>query len=180
MHRHERKVAINTGRMVQQAIEGTRVFVGENFDEDAELGSLLGDPRLATAVLYPSPEALDLGTATSADASAIFPPGRTPLILVLDGTWTTAKRILRVSGCLRALPAIAFAPEGPSRYGAIRHAPRPGCRSTVEAVHAVIDHLDRLGIAAAPPGRAHDGLLTLLDALIADVLRFVPPEHRRR
>lgn len=178
-HPHERKVAINTGRMVEQAVRGTRLLVGENFDTDAELGALLGDPRCAPAVLYPSPGALDLGSADPAAVRAVFPADRTPLIVVLDGTWTTAKRILRVSRCLGGLPAIALAPAAPSRYGAIRHAPRPGCLSTLEAVHAVIDHFDRLGIAAAPAGRAHDGLLSLLDALVADVLPFVPPAHRR-
>jgi len=179
MHKRERKVAIGTGRMVHRSITNSSLLVGEHFDDDPRLARLLDDPALAPVILYPSPAALDLDTASAPEARALFPHGKRPLVIVLDGTWTNAKQLLRHASRLGALPALRFTPTEPSSYDAIRHEPHLDCVSTLEAVHQVIDHFARLGIAAPPPGRAHDGMLDLLGALIHDELAFIPLEHRR-
>lgn len=179
MHPKERRVAIGTARMAHHAVTGSLLLVGERFDDDPRLLRLLDDPAVAPVILYPSPTALDLGAASPAEARAHFPRGRRPLVIVLDGTWTTAKKLLRLSSRLASLPAIRFTPPARARYDAIRREPRAECVSTLEAVHQVIDHLARLGVAAPPPGRAHDGMLALLDVMVREQVAFTPPEHRR-
>lgn len=178
VHPKEARVAIGTARLVHRAILGSHHLVGEAFEHDARLARLLARPDLQPVLLFPSPSAFDLSRATPDDARAFFPPHRSPLVLVADGTWTTAKKLLRLSPRLLSLPAMRLSPTTPARYGALRKEPRPECWSTLESVHHVIDRLDALGIAPAPPGRAHDHLLALLDHAISRQLAFEPPEHR--
>jgi len=178
VHPKEARVAIGTARVVQRAIAGSHHLVGDAFEHDARLDRLLDRPDLYPTLLFPSPAAFDLTHATPDAARAFFPPSRRPLVIVADGTWTTAKKLLRQSPRLLALPALRLSPATPARYGALRREPRPECWSTLESVHHVIDRLDALGVAAAPPGRAHDHLLELLDSTIERQLAFEPPEHR--
>jgi len=167
MHPKEAKVAIGTGRLAHHALAGSTLRIGERLDDDAALAALLDDPAHAPLLLFPRRDALDLTTAPREAVRALVPPGRRPLVVVPDGTWTTAKKLVRLSRRLDALPALCFTPAAPARYDRLRKEPRAGCRSTIEAVHAVIDELDAHGLAPAPQDRAHDHLLTLLDALVA-------------
>lgn len=177
MHPKESRVAIGTGRLAHHALSGSTLIVAERLDDEPALHHLLADPTLAPCVLFPSPRALDLSTATPDEARALAPDGRRPLVLVPDGTWTTAKKLVRLSRRLAALPAIRFEPSAPARYDRLRKEPRAHCRSTLEAIHEVIDRLDALGLAPAPAGRAHDHLLALLDALVTEQARFEPPDE---
>ncbi len=175
MHPKEARVAIGTGRLVHRAVTGSHLIVGEHFDEDPRLAALLARPELAPVILFPRPGSLDLGTATAEATRALFPAHTRPLVLIVDGTWTTAKKLLRLAPRLTALPAVRFTPPHGSRYGRLRREPRAECWSTLESVHHVIDRLDALGVAEAP-GRAHDHLLDLMDMVVARQLAF-EPEH---
>ena len=177
MHPKESRVAIGTGRMAHRSLTGSHLFVGERFEGDPRLAALLADPTLAPVVLYPGPRALDLAHATPEAARALFPSARRPLVILVDGTWTTAKTLLKRAPSLGALPAIRFTPGAPSRYDRLRKEPRPECCSTIESVYWVLAYLGALGIAAPPPASAHDHLLTLLDVTVAAQLAFEPPEH---
>lgn len=178
VHPKESRVAIGTARLVHRAIAGSHHLVGDAFERDARLDRLLDRPDLFPTLLFPSPAAFDLTHAAPVAARAFFPSSRRPLVIVADGTWTTAKKLLRQSPRLLDLPALRLSPATPARYGALRKEPRPECWSTLESVHHVIDRLDALGVAAAPPERAHDHLLALLEGVIARQLEFEPPEHR--
>lgn len=179
MHPKERRVAIGTGRMTHRALVGSTLLVGLRFDDDPRLARLLDDARLHPVVLFPSRDALDLAAASPAAARAFFPADKRPLVIVLDGTWATTRKLLHLSPRLAALPRICFTPAAPARYHRIRREPRAECRSTIEAAHQVIEGLAALEVAAAPPDRAHDVLLALLDALVREQVAFEPPGHRR-
>jgi len=174
MHPKESKVAIGTGRLAHHALIGSTLVVAEHVDEVPAVARLLADASLAPAVLFPRRDALDLARATPDEARAVFPAGRRPLVLVPDGTWTTAKKLVRLSARLAALPAIRFEPSAPARYDRLRKEPRPECRSTLEAIHETLERLHALGIAPTPGDDAHDHLLVLLDALVAEQARFEP------
>ncbi|CAI7838165.1 unnamed protein product [Closterium sp. NIES-54] len=97
------------------------------------------------AVLYPSPRSLELqppqpsngpeGSASSigSQPSEVLRPSH---LIVLDGTWPKAKRILCQNPWLLQLPHYHLPPHAaaPSRYGFIRKQPKFGCLSTIEAV----------------------------------------------
>lgn len=185
MHPKEARVAIGTGRLVHRMIPGSHIIIAERLDDDPRLAHLLARPDLSPHLLFPLPGAIDLERDPGHPdlAPLISHPActRRPLVLVPDGTWTTARKLVRLSDRLRALPALALVPPRPSRYGRLRKEPRPTCVSTLEAVHHLIDRLAALGLAAPPPARAHDHMLSVMDELVARQLAFEPaPPVRNR
>jgi len=174
IHPKEAKVAIGTARVVHEAIAGSDLWIGDRFDDDPRMQARSNDPRLFPMILFPSPGALDLNAATPASARAFVPAGKTPWLIVVDGTWTTAKKILRQSPGLMASPAIRFTPDRPAVYGRLRKEPRAECWSTLEAVHHVITRFDALGLVAAPAGRAHDQLVVILEQIVDAQAAFEP------
>jgi DTW domain-containing protein YfiP len=66
-------------------------------------------------------------------------------VFVLDATWSGARKMLRLSPNLQALPRVMFTPSAPSRY-LIKQQPVEGCLSTLEAVHELLTALDKLGL----------------------------------
>jgi DTW domain-containing protein len=119
---------IGTGRMVRLALSNAELHRGLRFD---------GDPRLAAALvnaalLYP-------GVDAGPPAAFIDAPPRS--LVVLDGTWVEARKLLRYNPGLQALPRIGFVPANPSAYQ-IRRAPAPHCWSTIEAVAYVLGVLE--------------------------------------
>jgi DTW domain-containing protein YfiP len=179
MHPKEARVAIGTGRMVHRSVRGSELLVGESFEDDACLRRLLERPDTFPVLLFPSAQALDLSACAKDEAHAFFPPDKRLCLLIVDGTWTTAKKLLRLSPRLLELPSVKFTPTEKARYDRLRKEPRLECHSTLESVHALIDHLARLGVAEGPRERKHDHMLTLLERLIVRQEGYVPEAHRR-
>ena len=71
------------------------------------------------------------------------------LIVLLDATWSGARKMLRLSPSLQRLPRIMFTPSTPSRY-VIKQQPQEGCLSTLEAVHELLLVLERAGLDQYP------------------------------
>jgi DTW domain-containing protein YfiP len=180
MHPKEARVAIGTGRLVHRMIARSHLIVGEALDDEHALGALLERRDLAPLLLFPREDAIDLDRDDAGPRlKASMGAARRALVLIPDGTWTTAKKLLRLSERLQALPALRFQPPRPSRYGRLRKEPRAECWSTLESGHRVVELFAARGIAAAPEGRAHDRLLALMDDVVARQLVFEPP-HRTR
>jgi len=62
-------------------------------------------------------------------------------LVVIDGTWSQASKLLAANPGLRELPRIALRPQAPSQYR-IRRQPQPMCLSTIEALAAVLGELE--------------------------------------
>lgn len=127
-HPRERHKAIGTARIAALCLPNAEILVGYDFEHDARVRSLLADPAAPAVLLYPSPDARDLRSD----------PLKGPVTLVLlDGTWSQARSLLRDNAWLQRLPRVAFAPDAPSEYR-IRREPREDFVSTIEAlVHAL-------------------------------------------
>lgn len=129
-HASERDRLTNTGHWAALALEGSSVL---------EQG-LPGSPLDASAVLapgtwalFPSPHAPEAGSA---------PPRR---LVVPDGTWPQARRMMQRVPELRALPRLALPPAGP----ALRlRRPLAGGMSTLEALAAALRTLGEPEAAA--------------------------------
>jgi hypothetical protein len=61
--------------------------------------------------------------------------------VVVDGTWSQTRKVLRNNPALAALPRFAFTPPRPSQYE-IRREPRAECVSTIEALAYVLGALE--------------------------------------
>jgi DTW domain-containing protein len=131
-HPRERNVPIGTARMASLCLPESELHVGVRWDSSPALARALGDPARPPILLYPGPGARDILCEP--------PPGPVTLVVV-DGTWSQAKAVVRDNAVLRALPRYAFSTPEPSQYR-IRKEPRAEYCSTIEALMHVLGVLE--------------------------------------
>jgi hypothetical protein len=155
-HKRERRHPLGTVRLLRLALERVRVEVA--YQESVPPLPL---PE-GTALLYPGPEAREL--------DSLAPGERPGALVLLDGTWSQARRMFRESPWLQALPRVALLPAAPSRYR-IRKEPRPRFLSTLEAAVLALRALE-----PDTPGLAE--LVGAFDRMIEAQVGFMPEERR--
>ena len=114
----------NTGWLVADVLPGTTAFGWSRSAVDPALLALLADPQWQPYVVFPgefaAPERVvtTLLTAQLADGedAADAKPGKRPLFVLLDGTWSEARKIFRKSPYLDGLPVLSLQPHQPSAY----------------------------------------------------------------
>jgi DTW domain-containing protein YfiP len=162
-HPRERDMPIGTARMASLCLPQAELHVGIRWTDSAPLARALQDPARPPILLYPGPGARDI----------LREPPRGPVTLVVvDGTWSQAKTVVRDNPVLQALPRYAFATPEPSQYR-IRREPRAEYVSTIEALMHV------LGALEGEPARFRS-LLDPLNAMVDAQLACQARAPRRR
>lgn len=129
-HPSEVNHALNTARLAALGLNNAELIVGEVFED---LPGLLNQPGYQARLLFPGEEAQPMHA---------YAPSEDPLLLVVpDGTWRKARKLLHLNPLLAALPRVTLAAGGVSRYR-LRKAPGPGALSTVEAVVQALQTLE--------------------------------------
>ncbi len=165
-HPRERRRAIGTARLAHLALPNSELHVGVTFDDNARVQALAADTSGRTAVLFPGSSGMPAVRLGEVDT-----------LLVPDGTWSEARKLVGRNPFLARLPRIALDPSSPSRYR-IRRAPAPHCLSTVEAVVALLAEREGTGERFAPVLHAFDRLVT---TQLAGAARHAQPyRHTRR
>ena len=141
-HPKEGRNAIGTGRLAHLALANSLLLQGVDFSEDERLNALLGDPGSSCAILYPGVQSRLLDCLSESDRAELMPQGRRFVLVVIDGTWRSARPILRRSKNLTSLPRVSFSHSNVSGYAGLRKEPRAECLSTVEAIGRVIGVLE--------------------------------------
>ncbi|MBH3423023.1 tRNA-uridine aminocarboxypropyltransferase [Pseudomonas gessardii] len=145
-HPSEVNHALNTARLAALGLMNAQLVVGEVFED---LPTLLNPPGYQARLLFPAEEAQPLQA---------YSPSDEPLLLVVpDGTWRKARKLLHLNPLLAALPRVTLAAGAVSRYR-LRKAPGPGALSTVEAI------VQALQVLEAP--QSFEPLLRPFEALI--------------
>ncbi len=137
-HPLEEHEAKNSARLLHLSLPGSRISVGETFD-DAALHALMPEPKY-NVLLYPptqhsghaAPAALS--TARLQDLSQVR-------LIVLDATWRKSRKMLHQSAALQQLSRLPLKDAAASVY-AIRKAHTPGQLSTLEATCAALAQLE--------------------------------------
>jgi DTW domain-containing protein YfiP len=129
-HPRERKRTIGTARIAHLGLQGSRIVCGRGFDDDPLVRSLLDDSSRRCVVLYPGRDSLDL---TPLSFSERLDRLQDVTVFLIDGTWGTARTLLRNSPRVAALPRISFSDQSKSEYG-FRKQPNAQCISTLEAI----------------------------------------------
>lgn len=132
-HPRESIVPINTARLAELVFTRAERHVGIEFADDRAVVAALSSASAPPILLFPGEHTRDLAT----DA----PEGPVTLV-VIDGTWSQAKKVLKKNPMLQRLPRYALAPAEPSRYR-IRREPAPHCVSTIEAIVAAVEALEQ-------------------------------------
>src|SRR5688572_29948824 len=117
-HPRERDVPINTARIAALCLPGSELHVGVRWNKP------LGTPDRPPVLLYPGPGAIDIERD---------PPKGPVTLVVLDGTWWQARKLVRANPEIARLPRYAFRPDQPSTYR-IRKEPQADYVSTIEAL----------------------------------------------
>lgn len=164
-HPRERHVAIGTARMAHLALPSSTLRMGVDFSRDEVVRRMVDVEQAPgpVCVLFPGPGATDV---------ARLPRDRPVTLVVLDGTWTLARKLLTLNPFLRELPHVAFTPSHPSDYR-IRRQPAPFCVSTIEALAEVLQILE-------PSGASFEALLAPFRYMVAQQERFIHDVHARR
>lgn len=175
IHPIEVKRRIATGRMSHLCLENSELIAGQDYSQNRRVNEILQDSTLHTMILYPGRESYNLSAILADKPKPIFHEGKTPTLFVIDGTWATARKTMRLSQNLKAVPRICFTPPGLSQFR-VRKQPKPECYSTIEAIHYSIELL------AAHVGfethlREHDKLLYVFDKMVERQLEFVREAH---
>jgi DTW domain-containing protein YfiP len=164
-HPREREMPIGTARMASLCLPEASLHVGVRWDAGGPLGGALADPARPPILLYPGPGARDILRDP--------PPGPVTLVVV-DGTWSQARTVVRDNPILRALPRYDFVAPEPTQYR-IRREPRPDYVSTIEALMHVLGVLE----GDAERFRALlDPLRAMVDAHLAQKARAPRPRVR--
>ncbi len=119
---------VNTARIASLCLPDAEIHVGLRLPDSL----VLSDARRPAALLYPGPGAIDVERS---------PPLTDVTLVVMDGTWSQTKTLVRRNPALAALPRYAFRPPKPSEYR-IRREPREDYVSTLEALIHVLGVLE--------------------------------------
>ena len=154
-YRHQK---CTTGRLTSLNLAESEIIPGIRFDAHPRVRQLVDDPANLPVLLYPGPTAMRL---RGGRIEGLEPRGRRLVVFVVDGTWHTARTVVRQSPSLLALPRIAIDPSAPSRF-TIKRQPAPWCLSTIEACHELLLALEAAGLDEYPD---KERLLASFDAM---------------
>lgn len=160
-HPSEVKHALNTARLAALGLPNAELRVGEAFED---LPELLAQPGYQACLLFPGEGAQPLA-GLSAQAQQQM------LLVVPDGTWRKARKLLHCNPLLAALPRVTLPTGLQSRYR-LRKAPMPGALSTIEAIVSALE------IIEAP--QRFDALLRPFEALIEGQIAAMGESTYRR
>jgi len=165
-HPRERDMAIGTARMASLCLPNSELHIGIDWSASKDLDRALSDPSRPAALLYPGDAQVPATDVFSA------PPKGPVTLVVIDGTWSLARKVVRANPRLQALPRFAFTPTAPSEYR-IRREPHETYVSTIEALAYV------LGALEGDPARFLP-MLTPFRAMVDTQLRCAETMHGAR
>lgn len=139
MHPLEPLKPTNTGRLIADCLPATYAFVWSRTETDSQLEKLLADNQWQPYIVFPG-EYAQAGQYVVQDlpkSNALAAGGKKPLLIILDATWTQARKMFRKSPCLAGLPILSLRTEQLSRYR-LRRSCREEHLCTVEVAAACL------------------------------------------
>lgn len=186
-HPTEARHPLNTARLAVLGLQNAELRVGECFPELEEMMGRAGDaillfPSSEKAAACPAAAAPVVGAPwglmpgqpqpEGAELAGEGPSRVSPTLLIVpDGTWRQARRIVQANPILETLRRLSL-PEGePSRYR-VRKARETAAVSTLEAIVRALSMLE--------PERNFQPLLGPFNVLIEQQIAAMGPEVYRR
>jgi DTW domain-containing protein YfiP len=134
MHDTEPLKPTNTGWLIADLIEDTSAFGWLRTSVDEGLLALLEHPQWQPYIVFPG-EFVAQERVVSEVACA---PGKRPLFILLDATWTEARKMFRKSPYLDRFPVLSLQAEQMSRYR-LRRSKRDDHFCTAEVAAMCLD-----------------------------------------
>lgn len=151
----------NTGWLVADVVADTFAFGWARTAVDPALLALLADPQWQPLVVFPAEYADPQRVVGTELPAAPVADGRRPLFVLLDGTWSEARKMFRKSPYLDRLPVLSLHPDQVSGYR---------LRRSSHEHHFCTSEVAALCLALAGEDRAADTLAAWLDVFSAHYL----------
>ncbi|GAA3939936.1 hypothetical protein GCM10022277_39900 [Litoribacillus peritrichatus] len=135
MHNKEILKPTNTGRLIADCFpEQCHAFEWSRTEPCQDIIHLLQDPNRQCFILFPGELVPDREVYHNPqqDQLADLCQHKTPTVILLDGTWKQARKMLYQSEWLQTPPILSISPEHSATY-ALRKAPKEHQLSTAEA-----------------------------------------------
>jgi DTW domain-containing protein YfiP len=107
----------NSGRLIADLIPQTHAYLWQRTSADPQMLALLDDPQYQPFVIFPSEYAQHGQQVIERFEPADVCEDRTPLFVLLDGSWRQAVKMFNKSTYLHRFPVLSFTPETAARYG---------------------------------------------------------------
>jgi DTW domain-containing protein YfiP len=137
IHPDEYTKPSNTARLIGATIPHTRFFPWHRTAPPTALMALLRESRFMPYLLFPHGDP----TLFAHLRARPWLPDRAPAFVLLDGTWSQARKIFSRSPYLHHLPRMALQPLRPSAY-TLRHQRCATHLCTVEVAIALLEQLE--------------------------------------
>ncbi|HHX35876.1 MAG TPA: DTW domain-containing protein [Gammaproteobacteria bacterium] len=138
----------NTGWLIADVVSDTFAFSWSRTEIDENIIALLADPQWQPYVVFPEeyvPVERVVHTVPHAELKTV---GKRPLFVVLDGTWTEARKMFRKSAYLADLPVLSLQPDDISHYR-LRRSTREEHLCTAEVTALCLHLADDIAAAQA-------------------------------
>jgi DTW domain-containing protein YfiP len=163
MHDIEPLKPSNTGWLIADIVADTHAFTWKRTDVDPALLELLADPLYQPLVVFPGEYAEPERVVSVVEAAA----GKRPLFILLDATWTEARKMFRKSPYLNRLPVLSLQTEVLSRYR---------LRRSTRSEHLCTAEVAALCLGLAGDAQASGALDSWLDAFTD---HYLAAKHHR-
>ncbi|SDH97382.1 tRNA-uridine aminocarboxypropyltransferase [Pseudomonas panipatensis] len=140
----------NTGWLIAETVPQTWAFGWSRTSVDPALLALLDDPQWQPYVVFPGEYVAAERVRDSVEPTT----GKRPLFILLDATWTEARKMFRKSPYLDRFPILSLTPEQLSRYR---------LRRSTRGEHLCTAEVAALCLGLAGDQRAGDALDAYLD-----------------
>lgn len=167
MHFKERKRASNTGKLLEALLPGSEVLLDGVPEDMLRFQELRAAAAGRVFVLFPSEDALPVDAALAQMGPAPAPSGTaapaTPpaLAVLVDGTWSQARRMRKSAKELQGVRDVALAPTKVSEF----HWRRQSVEGRISTLEAAALLLEDMGEPAAVSQALLDALAALCGAL---------------
>jgi len=136
MHPKEfQKVKNGTGHMTHLSLPNSELYVGVDFRAHERVNAILNDTNNLCYVLYPGEESHKL------NEEKIETVDKQLVIFIIDATWSTALKLLKVSTNLQSLKKLSFTHTKSSQFQ-IKEQPEAHCLSTIESTLTILELLN--------------------------------------
>ena len=164
MHPMEaKKEKQGTGRICLATLSNSHMIMGVDFTEDVEVNALINDPNNYCFTMYPGEKSLNVSEHDVAPLKSLLDEKKNIVLFLIDGTWPCAKKMMRLSKNIKALPRISFTATHTSIFE-IKEQPADYCLSTLESIHFFIQECNRRGVEETH--KAEDNLIETFKAMI--------------
>lgn len=137
------KQKTGTGRLASLSLPNSEIIIGIDFTNNKRLAALLTDSQYFPILLYPDKNALTAKSEVLKNETKC----KKLLIIVIDATWLIAKKMMKLSKNLQALPKISFLlSSGYHSQFYFKRQPAADYLSTIESCYYLLTEFKQNGL----------------------------------